>query len=311
MALSTLAGAGVTPAQPPPLTVIILAQDEAHHIARCLASVCGIAARIVVVDSGSADATCTLAAAAGAEVVHHDWTNYAQQFNWAIDTLGVTEGWTMRLDADEVVSPDLAAQIAAFIAQTPADSPVAGATIDRAIHFLGRKIRWGGMYPTQVIRLWRSGRGRVENRWMDEHVVVAGTVVHIPGEIADINLNSIGWWTAKHNSYATREAIDQLTLDTGAPISGEMGRQARRKRWLKDQFYARLPLGLRPLLYFLYRYVVLLGFLDGWQGLAFHGLQGFWYRFLVDVKIAELRQLMRTRGDDLATVVRDEYGHRL
>jgi glycosyltransferase involved in cell wall biosynthesis len=309
------------PIAAPPLTVIILCLNEARHIGRCIASIRAIAARIIVIDSGSVDASCALAAAAGAEVVHHDWTNYARQFNWAIGRFDVDGGWTMRLDADEVVSPGLAASIADFIARTPANSPVAGATIDRAIHFLGRKIRWGGMYPTKVIRLWRGGRGRVENRWMDEHVVVTGDVVHIAGEIADINLNSIGWWTAKHNGYATREAIDQLLDEAGAGSAaggdgdgdgdGDMGRQARRKRWLKNRIYARLPLGLRPFLYFCYRYFILLGFLDGWQGLAFHGLQGFWYRFLVDVKIAELRWLMKTRNHDLGTVVADEYGHRL
>ena len=293
------------------LSVIILAQDEAPHIARCIASVRGLAARIIVVDSGSTDDTPAIAAAAGAEVVHHGWTNYAQQFNWAIDNCGIDSGWTMRLDADEVVTPALAAKLAGFIHSGPADPSVAGASIDRAIHFLGRKIRWGGMYPTQVVRLWRSGKGRVENRWMDEHVLVDGAIVHIPGEIADINLNSIGWWTAKHNGYATREAIDQLTLDGNVVLAGEIGRQARRKRWLKDNLYAHLPLGLRPLLYFLYRYILLLGFLDGWQGLAFHGLQGLWYRFLVDVKIAELKALVKSRGQDLATVVFDEYGHRL
>lgn len=293
------------------LTVIILTHNEARHIARCIASVEHIAARIVVVDSGSTDDTPALAAAAGAEVASHPWTNYARQFNWAIDRFASTPGWTLRLDADEVVDGELAGKIATFIAMLPADSNIAGATVNRAIHFQGRKIRWGGMYPTEVIRLWRNGRGRVENRWMDEHVGVAGRVVHIEGEIADINLNSVGWWTAKHNGYATREAIDQLTFASATPIAGAIGRQARRKRWLKDELYARLPLGLRPMLYFLYRYFGLLGFLDGWQGLAFHGLQGFWYRFLVDVKIAELKSLMHERGQDLATVVAEEYGHRL
>jgi glycosyltransferase involved in cell wall biosynthesis len=293
------------------LTIVILTQDEAHHIDRCIASVKALATRIIVVDSGSTDATCALAVAAGAEVFTHEWTNYAQQFNWAIDHCGITGGWLMRLDADEVVSADLAPRLAAFITGTPADSPIAGITVDRAIHFLGRKIRWGGMHPTRIIRLWRAGKGRVEDRWMDEHVLVEGKVEHVAGEIADINLNSIGWWTSKHNGYATREAIDQLTPGSDIVLAGEIGRQARRKRWLKDNLYARLPLGLRPFLYFLYRYFVLLGFLDGWQGLAFHGLQGLWYRFLVDVKIAELRGLMKSRGDDLAAVVEAEYGMKI
>ena len=179
------------------------------------------------------------------------------------------------------------------------------------MHFLGRKIRWGGMYPVHMLRLWRTGRGHIEARWMDEHILVDGPVTHIDGELADINLNTVGWWTAKHNGYATREAIDQLLRDKSAPDTATLSPQARRKRWIKDNLYARLPLGLRPLLYFLYRYILRLGFLDGWQGLAFHTLQGFWYRFLVDVKIAEIRRLMQSRNQDLATVVEAEYGHKL
>ncbi len=312
MEKARLSIAGEAPAARPPLTVIILTRDEAQHIERCIASVRAIADRILVVDSGSTDDTCALAAAAGAEVVVNPWVNYARQFNWAIDHCGAGTGWLMRLDADEVVSPELATRLAAFLGDPAAASGVAGVTVDRAIHFLGRKMRWGGMYPVRMLRLWRQGQGRVESRWMDEHVIVDGALRHLGGDIADINLNSIGWWTDKHNNYATREAIDQLSGGAGdvAP-AGDIGNQARRKRWLKDKVYARLPLGLRPLLYFGYRYVLLLGFLDGWQGLAFHGLQGLWYRFLVDVKIAELRLLMQRRGQDLATVVADQYGFRL
>jgi hypothetical protein len=81
------------------------------------------------------------------------------------------------------------------------------------------------------------------------------------------------------------------------------------KRWLKQKVYARLPLGLRALLYFLYRYFLRLGFLDGWQGLAFHFLQGFWYRFLVDVKVHELETLMRAQGLTLEEAVRREFGY--
>ena len=290
------------------LTVIILTRDEARHIERCIASVTGLAERIIVVDSGSTDATCALAVAAGAEVRCQDWINYASQFNRAIDDCAITSTWTMRLDADEVVTPPLATSLAQFLAEP---SQAAGVTINRAIHFLGRRIRWGGLYPVEILRMWRTGKGRIESRWMDEHVLVEGRIIHIAGDIADINLNGIGWWTAKHNGYATREAIDQLTHKPRRGVQHVLSPQARRKRWLKDNVYARLPLGLRPLLYFLYRYIALLGFLDGWPGLAFHGLQGLWYRFLVDVKIAELRRLMAVRGDDLATVVAAEYGLQL
>jgi glycosyltransferase involved in cell wall biosynthesis len=293
------------------LTVIILTRDEALHITRCIAAVRGLAARIIVVDSGSTDATCALAAAAGAEILHHPWRNYADQFNWALDTAGITTPWTMRLDADEVVTAELAEKLAATLAALGEKSPVAGLTVNRSMHFLGRKIRWGGLYPSQMLRLWRTGHGRLEDRWMDEHVLVAGPVEHVAGELADINLNSVTVWTAKHNHYAIREAIDHLTCGTMANPAALLSPQARRTRWMKDNIYARLPLGLRPLLYFLYRYILRLGFLDGWQGLAFHGLQGLWYRFLVDVKIAEIKAAMKDRNQDLATVVEADYGHRL
>ncbi len=287
------------------LTVIILTRDEARHITRAIDSVRGLATRIIIVDSGSADATQALASTAGAEVLEHPFINHAAQFNWALDTTTITTDWVLRLDADEIVLD--APAIAVFIGSNPA---AAAATINRRIHFLGRWIRHGGIYPVRMLRLWRTGKGRIENRWMDEHVIVDGAVTHLDTDIADINLNNLGWWTTKHNHYATLEAVQQLSAP-GIEAGGDSGPQARRKRWLKDTVYARLPLGLRPLFYFLYRYILLLGVLDGWQGLAFHGLQGGWYRFLVDMKIAEIRSLMTSRGETLATIVEAEYGIRI
>ncbi len=288
----------------PRLSVLILTRNEAMHIERAIASVGGIAAQVLVVDSGSTDATCDLARAAGAEVVFREFTTHAAQCNWALDHGGITGGWVLRLDADEVLlEPE---KVAAFIASNPA---AAAATLDRRIHFLGRWVRHGGLYPTRILRLWRTGRGRVEARWMDEHVIVDGEVVALKADFADINLNSLGWWTAKHNDYATREAIQQLLPAVAGP-AGDIGTQARRKRWLKNRVYNRLPLGLRPLLYFLYRYLLRGGFRDGWQGLVFHGLQAGWYRFLVDAKIAELRAAMAA-GETLPDAVMRRYGLRL
>ena len=290
------------------LTVIILAHNEARHIARAIASVAGVAQRIVVVDSGSDDGTRDIATAHGADVLQNPWINYATQFNWAIDHAAAATDWIMRLDADEIVTPELAATLAGLDAQT-----ATGLTVNRQIHFLGRWIRWGGIYPVRVLRVWRTGRGRCEDRWMDEHILVDGAVAHVDGDIADINLNSVTWWTQKHNGYATREAIDELLRETrvDSAATGDIGRQAGVKRWVKRNVYAHLPLGGRAFAYFIYRYFILLGFLDGWQGLAFHGLQGGWYRFLVDVKVYEIRQNMRSRGASLADVVAADYGHRI
>ena len=289
------------------LSVIILTKNEALHIARAIASVAGIAERIVVVDCGSTDGTREIAAGLGAVVLEHPWINYATQFNWAIDNGGITSEWTLRLDADEIVLPELAVALRGFIAKPTAN----GATVNRRIHFLGRWLRWGTIYPVRALRLWRTGFGRCEDRWMDEHMLVEGAIAHLDADIADINLNNIGWWTDKHNKYATRLAVDELLARPDSAAGRAIGTHARARRFIKQEVYTRLPLGGRAVALFAYRYIFRLGFLDGWQGLVFHALQSLWYRFLVDVKIREIRDLMAIRQQDLNQVVEEEYGLRL
>ncbi|PPD49809.1 MAG: glycosyl transferase [Methylobacter sp.] len=291
------------------LTVVVLSFNEEHHIYRCLDSIGGLASRVVIVDSESTDQTREFALNMGAEVYCNPWINYAKQFNWALDHCNIGTEWVMRLDADEVVTPELAVQLREQLASVP--TSIAGITINRQIHFMGKWIQHGAIYPIRTLRIWRNGKGRCENRWMDEHILVDGDIHHINADIADINLNNITWWINKHNHYASREAIDLLMGENNQAVDGGngMNAQARIKRWLKHHIYTHLPLGMRSLLYFLYRYLFRLGFLDGWQGLVFHALQGLWYRFLVDVKVYELRKLMEERGQSLAHVVKDEYGY--
>lgn len=279
------------------LTVLILTKNEERHIERALASVAGIADRVVVVDSGSTDRTMEIARAARATVlVNTHWVNHAVQVNWALARLPEDTEWVMRLDADEYVTKPLAQEIAGSLDEVGPD--IDGIYISRRMTFLGRPMRWGGLFPVRILRIFRAGRGMCENRWMDEHIVVSGRTADFTGEIIDDNKGSLTWWTEKHNAYASREVVDMLNRefgfmprDTIADLRG--GRQAGIKRWLKEQIYARLPGGLRAFLYFVYRYVFRLGFLDGREGAAFHVLQGFWYRYLVDMKLHEVRSHMR------------------
>jgi len=148
---------------------------------------------------------------------------------------------------------------------------------------------------------------------MDEHILVSGDTVDFAGGIIDDNLNSLTWWTAKHNAYASREVVDLLNLEfwfmpheTVANLRG--GQQAGVKRWLKEHVYARLPGGFRAFLYFIYRYVLRLGFLDGREGAAFHILQGFWYRFLVDAKLREVKDHMKASGADPMRAIQEVLG---
>ncbi len=272
------------------LTVIILTMNEARHIRRAIASVRDVATRILVVDSGSEDDTVALAKAAGAEVMYHPWTTHAAQFNWALDQIAGVPGWVLRLDADEVLTPALSAEIAAGLPD------VAGLYLRRRIWFMGQPVRYGGVFPVQVMRLFRNGAGRCEDRWMDEHIVVDGPTATLQGELVDNNLNPLDWWIAKHNRYASREVIDILNARYGLLPQGQGLQQGGLKRWVKTVIYGRLPPGLRSGAYFFYRFVLRLGLLDGSHARAFHVLQGFWYRYLVDAKLAEVTGYIAETG---------------
>jgi glycosyltransferase involved in cell wall biosynthesis len=272
---------------------LILTFNEARHIERAIGSVRPFAREIVVVDSFSSDDTVERATRAGARVLRNKWINYSKQFQWGVDHAGLASEWVMRLDADEVIEPDLAAELKRRLPAMPQD--VVGINFDRKHIFMGRWIRRGGRYPLTLLRVWRRGHGRIEERWMDEHIVVwGGRTIALKGGFADVNLNDLSFFTDKHNRYATREAIDVLSQRYGLFAQDQAfsreatSRQAGVKRWVKERIYNRLPLWVGPTGYFLYRYVFQLGFLDGRPGLIYHVLQGFWYRFLVAAKVAEL-----------------------
>lgn len=284
------------------LAVIILTFNEEMHIARALASVKDIASEAFVIDSGSRDDTVLLAEKYHATVLHHRFVNYAQQFQWALENAPITAKWVMRLDADEVIEPDLALEIAEKLPSLPDD--VAGVNLDRKHIFMGRWVRHGGRYPLRLLRIWRHGQGRIEDRWMDEHMVVwGGRTVTFKGGFADHNLNDLTFFTDKHNKYATREAIDVLNqkyrlFPRDEALSTESASwQASMKRWAKERVYNRLPFTLSSSLYFLWRYIFQLGFLDGRSGLVYHFLQGWWYRFLVGAKLMELERAIAHLDD--------------
>ncbi len=281
--------------------VIILTLDEEQHIGRCINSLKGQCASVTVIDSGSKDATVAVAEKLGAQVFKNAWVNHATQMNFGIDALVGKGGWLLRIDADEVLDPDSTQPLAEAI--KAADPNVDGLLVRRRIHFMGRRIRHGGIEPSWQLRLWRNGRGRCEQRWMDEHIKVVGKVAKSGIVLSDINLNSLTWWTAKHNSYASREVIDMLNRRYGFMQSDGLSQcgassQAKFRRFLKEQVYGRVPKGLRAFVYFLYRYLIRLGFLDGAPGWYFNVLQAFWYRTLVDAKVAEIEA--RTVQDGLS-----------
>jgi glycosyltransferase involved in cell wall biosynthesis len=284
------------------LTVVIVTFNERRHIARCIDALSLLDAKIVVVDSFSTDGTADIAKSRGARVITHAFVNYASQFQWALDHAEILTPWVMRLDADEIVEPDLIAEILEKIPRLADD--IVGINLKRKHIFMGRWIRHGGRFPLVLLRIWRHGKGRIENRWMDEHMIVwGGKTITFDRCFSDVNLNDLSFFTTKHNAYATREAIDVLNeryrffaIDRELN-SKSTSVQAVVKRRFKEVVYNRMPFWLGPTAYFLYRYIIQLGFLDGVEGAIYHFLQGFWYRFLVGAKIVEFDRLLAASPD--------------
>jgi glycosyltransferase involved in cell wall biosynthesis len=280
------------------IAVIILTFNETRHLSRAISSVRGFAREIFIIDSFSTDDTVEIARAAGAAVLQHAFQCQAQQFNWALDNAPVTSDWVMRLDADEIIESDLAQAIVRRLPLLPPE--IAGVNLKRKTIFQGRFIRHGGRYPLTMLRIWRRGKARVEDRWMDEHLYLTeGSDITFNGGFADHNLNDLTSFIEKHNRYAGREALDVLNRRHRlfeAPIElteKSTAKQAKVKRFLKEAVYNRIPFEISAFGYFLFRYVIQLGFLDGREGLVYHVLQGFWYRFLVGAKLREMETAMQ------------------
>jgi glycosyltransferase involved in cell wall biosynthesis len=294
----------------PSIAVVILAFNKSVHLPRALDHVRGFASEIFVIDSFSTDETVSLAKAGGAQVLQHPFQNYARQFEWALENAPITADWVMRLDADEIIEHDLAEEIRLKLPSMPAD--VTGINLNRKTIFQGKFIRWGGRYPLMLLRIWRRGKAHIEDRWMDEHMYLTeGRTVTFQGGFADHNLYDLTYFTAKHNSYASREALDALNqrlhlFEPQVALTAEStARQAKIKRFLKESLYNRLPFEISASLFFIYRYIFQLGFLDGRRGLIYHLLQGFWYRFLVGAKLRELEQAVEraTSEDELRSEI--------
>lgn len=270
------------------ITAIVLTHNESKHLRRCLMALRQVASRVCVVDSYSTDDTERIARELGADFYQNPWKNYATQFSWGLNQCNITSTWVMRIDADEYPEPQLVASIQAFVRNPDNHN---SANFKRKIIFLGQPITHGFFYPALMLRLWKNGQGSIEQRWMDEHIVMQNAkTTTLDGDLADENLNDLTWWTHKHTGYAMREVYDIVQSEHAAGSHKSLQGQASFKRFLKNRVYNKLPGGLRGGLYFLYRYVLGRGFLDGKAGFYFHFLQAYWYRVFVDAKLYELRR---------------------
>jgi len=270
------------------VAIVILTFNEEANIAQALNSVKDWASELFVLDSFSQDRTVDIARAYGCHVVQNKFENYAKQRNFSIDYLPIKSEWVFFLDADEWLSDELKNEISSVISKFPIEN---GYYIKRRLVWMGRWIK-RGYYPSWQLRLFRNGKGRCEDRSVNEHFKVEGLVGHLKNDFTDENRKDIFDWIVKHNNYAIGEA-HELFKKKYKSNSQEidlniLGGQAQRRRWIRYKIWNNLPLFIRPFIYFFYRYVLLGGFLDGRQAFAFHFLQALWYPMLIDVMYFEM-----------------------
>ena len=298
------------------ITAIVLTHNESIHLGRCIESLSEIVKAVVIVDSYSTDSTIDIAIAKGAKCYQNTWINYAVQFQWALDNVEINTEWVMRIDADEYLEQETSKNIEVI---NNLDKNITGIIVTRKYYFMGQWIKYGAMYPIYHLKIWRNGVGRIEDKWMDERILLShGASIAIDISIVDDNKNNLTWWTNKHNGYATREMIDSLNLDHGFLTTDLIGYnsgslQSKFKRFVKENIYSNIPLFVRPLFYFLYRYFIRLGFLDGTKGLIFHFLHALWYRVLVDAKIFEAQGWIGNERDPekIAKILKDKTSLKL
>jgi glycosyltransferase involved in cell wall biosynthesis len=276
-----------------PLSVLVTTRNEEANVERCLRSVHGFADQIFVLDSESTDRTVEISQHyAEVHTLAYDHSKIIPWiFQWGLDNLPLRNDWVLILEADQAVTPGLKEEIAALLARPEIHED--GFYIRRRQIFRGKPLRFGGYGSKVLLKLFRRSRSELDPVEQDTRVYVRGPVGRLRAPLEEWNLkeDAILFYLQKHLRYA--EAFAQEELDRrrrNLPWKTTprfFGTPDERILWLKDRYY-RMPLFVRPTLYFLYRYFFLLGILDGKTGFVFTFLQAFWFRLVVDIRLEEL-----------------------
>ena len=263
-----------------PVSAMIFTLDEEIHLPSCLAALAWTD-DVIVVDSFSRDRTAEIARGAGARLFQHAFEGFGKQRMWALENTQPKYEWILILDADERVTPELAREMAERV--PGAASNVGAYRLKRRFHMWGRWLRYSSLYPTWVVRLVRMGRVHYVNRGHAETQEVDGETHELAHDLVDENLKGIDEWFERQNRYSTKEAEYELQQEAtpfrmGDLVSGDpLARRAALKRMA-----ANMP--LRPLVYFLYSYVLRGGFLEGRDGLVFCMMKSEYQRMVVAKK---------------------------
>lgn len=265
------------------VTFLVLTKNEELHIERCLNHLSVLGAKIVVVDSNSTDLTLNIVKNFNCNLYNYSSETFSEKLNWALENIPFETEWVIRVDADEIVDSKILVKF--HKARSMCNSNINGYYINRRIGFMGKWLKYGGLHPRYSLRIMRPHHVNCEKRYLDEHIIVENEAVdRIDSFVFDNPLISINMWINKHNNYSNLEVRQYFDeIDQKNKLSSQEGLL----RFLKNNIYYRIPLFIRPFLYFFYTYFLRLGFMDGRKGFIWAILHSFWYRILIDIKISE------------------------
>lgn len=277
-----------------PISVIILSYNEEKKIEDCIKSVIDFVQDIFVVDSFSTDNTLEIIKKYPNKVYQHEFENYGKQRNWALSNLPIETQWVLNLNSDQRVTEELKKELLEIFLESK-DFNCEGFLIARKTLFMGRWIKFGGHYPVYDAILFKKDYGACEESQYDQLFIINGKIKKLKGNVVDIVSDSLTSFTLHHNRWSDYAAMDELLPANRASSEKRIsqnyfGNVMEKRRFLKT-IYLKSPIFIRSFMYFIYRYFFRLGFLDGKEGLIFHLLQGFWFRFLIDAKIYEYKQM--------------------
>lgn len=271
--------------------VLIQTFNEEENLAHTLASVKGWVNHVYIVDSGSTDRTIEIAREYGATVIQHAWEGYAAQKNWALDNLPLTADWTLILDADEAVSPELRTEIESVVSRPVEQVPQAGFYLNRVFIFMGTQIRHCGYFPSWNVRLFKRGRARYEDRMVHEHMLVDGPTGYLKHLLLHEDRRGLEHFFAKHNRYSTLEARELFESPEPWPgVSRFITDRVTRRRFVKSRILPYLPFPWTWRL--IYMYIIRAGFLDGRAGWVLSNFISS-YEFFIQTKYSELKRLRK------------------
>jgi glycosyltransferase involved in cell wall biosynthesis len=247
-----------------PISVCMIAGNEAHRIRRALESVAGWADEIIVLlNDDVSDGTDRIAKSFGAKVFREPWKGYVAQKNSAAQKAGPE--WILSLDADEVVSPELRAEIQKLFDAPGKNQLFVAFSFPRCTFYGGRWIRHGDWYPDRKVRLWRRGRARWTGAEVHEILQADGAVGKLWGDLLHYSMEDLDHMVRKTLAYS--DDFLRQRLDSGRKVSS-------------------LDVWVRPVWRFGRAYFLRMGFLDGWQG--FHvAWMGAFYTFLRYARVLE------------------------